>query len=92
MAEARKDDLPGLRDQAELKGRAPRGIDRDVQLAQNDPGLQEYLRGLLVSRCPGCNRTQWTPRGDPMYCPVCTGRRGTMDQISVPLEAGRRRR
>ena len=92
MAEAGKDELPGMRDQAELGGRARRGLERDVLLAQNDPALREYMRWLQVSRCPGCNRTQWTPRGEPMYCPVCTGRRGTVDQSSVPLEAGGRRR
>jgi hypothetical protein len=92
MAEAGKDELPGIRDQGAVRGRPRRGIDRDVLLAQNDPGLQEYMKRLRSSRCPGCNRAQWTPRGEPMMCPVCTGRRGTVDQSSVPLEAGRRRR
>jgi len=85
MAEAGKDELPGMRDQAAVKGRPRRGIDRDVLLAQNDPGLTAYMAGLRVSNCPGCGRTQWTPRGEPMMCPACTGRRGTVDQPTVPL-------
>jgi hypothetical protein len=88
MAEAGKDELPGLRDQPNLGRRERRGILRDVLLAQNDPGLQEYMKGLRVSNCPGCGRTQWTPRGEPMMCPACMGARGTMDRPSVPMGKG----
>lgn len=96
MAKAGIDELPGLRDQAKLGRRARRGIEADVLLAQNDPALKQYMAGLRVSNCPGCGRTQWTARGEPMMCPECTGRRGTVDQPTVPLHrqpgTGRTRR
>jgi hypothetical protein len=92
MAEAGKDELPGLRDQAKLGGRARRGIERDLTLAQNDPALREYLARMRVSSCPGCKRTQWTPRGEPVMCPACMGRKGTAELPPIPMGTGRRRR
>lgn len=91
MGKPEANELPGLRDQAGLRRRAPGGIDRDVAVAQNDPALREYIARLRVSNCPGCKRIQWTPRGEPMMCPQCTGKRGTVEQASVPMGYGGRR-
>jgi hypothetical protein len=52
-----------------------------------DTAVRKYLDALRPSNCPSCGKAQKTPRGEPMVCPRCTGRQGTVDRPTVPLHA-----
>ncbi len=65
------------------KGKHP--LDVYCELGGQDPRIKEYLGGFRVSNCPGCGGVHYTPRGDPVMCPKCTGPEGTLSRTSVPM-------
>lgn len=74
---------------SEVKGRG--WLQRARRAAKHNPELAAYLNTLRLSNCPGCGHVQYTVGGKPITCPRCAGRKGTVDEPSLPLEAARRK-
>lgn len=65
------------------KGKHPLEVYRDR--GGHDSKVLLYLGTFRVSNCPGCGGVQHTPRGEPVRCPKCTGRHGSLTKPSVPM-------